>query len=292
MFKYSLRFLKIKALKKDCLTGSNIFVTYFCPMKKQYWFLLMLSGFLGIRCNNTDSTATETPTTSIPIMSYSIIAALPHDTSYYTEGLEFYDSTLLESTGNYGTSKLLQLDPKSGKVLKQVKLSNNYFGEGITVLNDTLYQLTYKEDVVFVYDVKTFKKIKELPFKGEGWGLTNDGKNIIASNGSSSLYYYQPGTFNLIKVLNVTENGNPVININELEYVDGYIYANQYTLNNIVKIDPANGNVISKLDLTDFVNKMKTDPHADVLNGIAYNKLNKKFYVTGKNFSQMLEIQF
>lgn len=260
-------------------------------MKKQYWFLLTPLFFLVGSCNNTDST-TETTTNVIPVMSYSIIAALPHDTSYYTEGLEFYDSTLLESTGNYGPSKLLQFDPKSGKVLKQVKLNDKYFGEGITVLHDTLYQLTYKEGVVFVYDAKTFKKIKELPFKGEGWGLTNDGNNIIGSNGSSSLYYYQPGTFNLIKVLNVTENGNPVINLNELEYVDGYIYANQYLLNNIVKIDPSNGNVIAKLDLTDFVNKMKTDPHADVLNGIAYNKKNKKFYVTGKYFPQMLEIQF
>lgn len=262
-------------------------------MKKKYWFLLTLLGFLFISCNNSDtSTTTEPPNPAVPIMSYSIIAALPHDTSYYTEGLEFYDSTLLESTGNYGPSKLLELDPESGKVLKQVKLGDKYFGEGITVLHDTLYQLTYKEHVVFLYNAKTFKKIKELPFKGEGWGLTNDAKNIIASNGSSSLYYYQPGTFQLLKVLDVTENGNPVLNINELEYVDGYIYANQYMLNDIVKIDPSNGNVVAKLDLTDFVNKMKTDPHTDVLNGIAYNKKNKKFYVTGKYFPQMLEIQF
>jgi glutamine cyclotransferase len=173
-----------------------------------------------------------------------------------------------------------------------VQLDQKYFGEGITVLHDTLYQLTYRENIVFIYDVKTFKKLKELPFKGEGWGMTNDGKNLIVSNGSSSLYYYEPGTFNLLKVVNVTENGSAVPNINELEYVDGFVYANQWQYPYIVKIDPASGNVVSKLDLSSLVDSVHKDPHAEVLNGIAYNHATKKFYVTGKNWPDIYQIQF
>lgn len=264
-------------------------------MKKQYGFLLSLLIFSIIGCNN--STSTDTPSeakNSVPISAPSIVSTLPHDTSYFTEGLEFYDSSLLESTGQYGPSKLLQLDPKSGKVLKEVKLGDKYFGEGITVLHDTLYQLTYKEKVVFVYDAKTFKKIKELPFDGaEGWGMTNDGKNIIVSTGSSNLYYYEPGTFKLLKTVAVTENGTPVPNVNELEYVDGYVYANQWQYDYIVKIDPSNGNVVAKYDLGGLHESVsRLDANAEVLNGIAYNHATKKFYVTGKNWPQMFEIQF
>lgn len=266
-------------------------------MKKQYWFLLSLLFFFFIGCNNSDNTDTSSPSTApqntIPVSVPSVITTLPHDTSSFTEGLEFYNSNLIESGGNYGKSKLVQYDPKTGKVLKEVKLEDKYFGEGITVLHDTLYQLTWKEEVVFVYDAKTFKKIKELPFKGEGWGLTNDGTNLIASNGSSSLYYYEPGTFKLLKVVNVTENGSAVPNINELEYVDGYVYANQWQYNYIVKIDPKTGDVVAKYDLTDINDRVKRiDPNADYLNGIAYDHVAKKFYITGKDWPQLFEVQF
>lgn len=260
---------------------------------KHYGFLLTALGFLLIGCNNSENSSTpDAPASSVPLSTPSVVSTLPHDTSAFTEGLEFYDSTLLESGGNYGRSKLFQYDPKTGKVLKQVKLEDKYFGEGITVLHDTLYQLTWKEGVAFLYDVKTFKKIKELPFKGEGWGMTNDGKNLIVSNGSSSLYYYEPGTLKLLKVVNVTENGTAVPNVNELEYIDGYVYANQWQYDYIVKIDPSSGNVVAKYDLGGLHDSVKKiDPNADVLNGIAYNRSTKKFYVTGKNWPQMYEIQ-
>jgi glutaminyl-peptide cyclotransferase len=264
-------------------------------MKNSIGFLLGLLIFLSIGCNNSNGNSdSESSENAIPISTPSIVSTLPHDTSSYTEGLEFYDSTLIESGGNYSHSKLFQYDPKSGKVLKELKLDDKYFGEGITVLHDTLYQLTYKEKTVFVYDAKTFKKIKELPFEvGEGWGLTNDGKNLIASTGSSNLYYFEPGTLKLLKTLNVTENGSPVPNVNELEYVDGYVYANQWQYNYIVKIDPSTGNVVAKLDLSAMVDSIqKQDPNAEVLNGIAYNPATKKFYVTGKHWPQMFEIQF
>jgi glutamine cyclotransferase len=295
VFKYSFGFQKNKALKPFCLTKTHQLHLYFCLMKKQYGFLLSLLFFSFISCNNSNSTdgGPETNTSSIPVSTPSIVSTLPHDTSYFIEGLEFYNNSLLESTGNYGPSKLLELDPKTGKVLKEVKLGEKYFGEGITVLHDTLYQLTYKENTVFAYDAKTFKKIKELPFKGEGWGMTNDGKNIIVSNGSSNLYYYEPGTFNLLKTVAVTENDAAVPNINELEYVDGYVYANQWQYDYIVKIDPLNGNVVAKYDLGGLHDSVKRiNPNSEVLNGIAYNPVTKKFYVTGKNWPQMFEIQF
>lgn len=261
---------------------------------KQYVFLLSALCFLFIGCGNSDTNSMDNPEpSSIPVSTPSVVSTLPHDTSSFTEGFEFYDSTLLESGGNYGRSKLFQFEPISGKVLRELKLDDKYFGEGITVLHDTLYQLTYKEGVAFLYDIKTLKKIKELPFKGEGWGLTNDGKNIIASNGASSLFFYEPGTLKLLKVVNVTENGTAVPNVNELEYVDGYVYANQWQYNYIVKIDPSSGNVVAKFDLSEINDRVKRlDPNADYLNGIAYNRATKKFYVTGKNWPQMFEVQF
>jgi len=267
-------------------------------MKNVFGFLLSLLIFLSIGCNNSGTNEPDGPQSSVPVSTPSIVSTLRHDTSYFTEGLEFYDSTLLESTGLKGASRLVQYVPSTGAVLKQLKLDDKYFGEGITVLHDTLYQLTYQEKVVFVYDVKTFKKIKELPFnEGEGWGMTNDGKNIIASTGSSNLYYYEPGTFKLVKTVAVNENGNPVVNINELEYVDGYVYANQWQYDYIIKIDPSSGNVVAKYDLSglhDSIKKIEPtiDPNAAVLNGIAYNHATKKFYVTGKNWPQMFEVQF
>ncbi|GAC1421207.1 MAG: hypothetical protein NVS1B13_12110 [Flavisolibacter sp.] len=237
--------------------------------------------------------AEEGDKNKVTTLGYRIMASTPHDTSYFTEGLEFYNNSLLESTGNYGKSKLVQTELQSGRPLRQVSLDKKYFGEGITVLRDTLYQLTWKEHTVMVYQAKNFKKIKELPFNAEGWGMTNDGKSLIASDGSSNLYFYEPSTFKLQHVQAVTENGSPAININELEYINGFIYANQWQLNYILKINPATGEVVGKMDLTDLINKMHlVDPQDAVLNGIAYNPLTQKVYITGKNWPQLFEIQF
>lgn len=262
-------------------------------MKKIFGLLFFALALFFISCNNNSEESTEPTAKSVPVLSYSVVGAQPHDTSYFTEGLEFYNGNLLESTGNYGPSKLVKIDPATGKIIQQVNLSKEYFGEGITVLHDTLYQLTYKEHIVNVYTAKDFKKIKELPLNPEGWGMTNDGKNLIASDGSSNLYFYEPQTFRLLRVQAVTENDAPAVNINELEYINGYIYANQWQYNYILKIDPSNGQVVAKMDLTDLVNKVKAkDPHADVLNGIAYNPVTKKVYVTGKYWPELYEIQF
>jgi len=224
--------------------------------------------------------------------------AYPHDTASFTEGLLVYQNSLYESTGDpdySGKSKLLKIDLNSGKVEKMVDLDKKYFGEGLTILHDTIYQLTYKERTAFVYTLD-FKKIKEVPFatdNGEGWGLTTDGTYLIADDGSSNLYYYEPSTFKLIKKLPVTDAGALGFNLNELEYIDGYIYANQWQLPYILKIDPSNGVIVAKVDLTDIWNRIKQkDPKAAELNGIAYDEATKKIYVTGKNWPELFEVQF
>lgn len=245
-------------------------------------------------CNNNDNNngkiLTPPPT---KIMSYSIVATYPHDTSSYTQGLTFYNGEMYEGTGNYGKSKLRKTDLKTGASLQEILLNKEYFGEGITIMNDTIYQLTWKEKKVFAYTLKDFKKVKEFTIETEGWGLTNDGQQLIASDGSSTLYYYDPSTFTLQKTQDVTESGNLSYNLNELEFIDGFIYANQYQAPYIFKIDPATGAIVAKADLTAIWDRIRAiDPDADVPNGIAYDATTKKIYITGKWWPELYEVQF
>jgi glutamine cyclotransferase len=200
---------------------------------------------------------------------------------------------LYEGTGNYGFSKLKKVDLTSGKSLQEISLDKKFFGEGVTILNDTVYQLTWQQKKVFVYTLKDFKKIREFDVDIEGWGLTNDGRNIIASTGGSELYYFEPSTFKLLKTQTVTESGSPSFNLNELEFIDGYVYANQYQFPYIFKIDPNSGKVVAKADLTAMWQRIKAiDPEADVPNGIAWDNESKKMYITGKWWPELYEVQF
>jgi len=259
---------------------------------KKLALLLLLTGFLA--CKNKGKKNGKDPDPNGPkLMSWSILDTFPHDTSSYTQGLVVYNGEMYEGTGNYGFSKLKKVDPKTGKSLREISLDKKYFGEGITILRDTIYQLTWKEKKVFVYTLSDFKKIKEFDVDIEGWGLTNDGKNIIASTGSSELYYYDPSTFKLVKAQTVTESGSLTFNINELEFVDGYIYANQYLYPYIFKIDPASGVVVAKSDLTDMWKRIQAIDHdADVPNGIAYDSTSKKMFITGKWWPELYEVKF
>lgn len=196
-------------------------------MNSKLLFCVALA-FLIACSDNADKLDAGKPGVTIALPYDSIRIVMAHDTSSFTEGLLLYKDTLYESTGEYGHSKLLQLDPRTGKTIKRIPLNDTLFGEGITILNDTLYQLTWREHTVLVYDLKTWKKVREIhTMKHEGWGLTTDGKELIISDGSSTLYYYQPSTFRLLKTVMITDDGSPIGNINELEYIDGYIYANQ-----------------------------------------------------------------
>ena len=229
-------------------------------------------------------------------IDHTIIDTLPHDTSFYTQGLAFYKGELYEGTGDpdsLGKSRLMKIDPKTGKALMSVSLSNKYFGEGITILRDTVYQLTWKQHKVFAYSVRDFRKVNEYNIPTEGWGLTNDGQRLIVSTGGGTLYYYDPSTFNLLGKKPIMEGNGETFNLNELEYIDGFIYANQYGYAYVLKIDPVAGKVVARYDLNDMWKKVKAvKPDADVPNGIAYDSTTKKIYVTGKYWPEMYEIKF
>jgi glutamine cyclotransferase len=234
-------------------------------------------------------------------LSYKILNTYPHDIKAYTQGLEFYRDTLFESTGNgagngtgiKGISSLRKTDYKTGKVYKQVDLENAMFGEGITVLNNKVYQLTYREMTAFMYNADTFKREKTFTYprkKMEGWGLTNDGTSLYMSDGSEKIWNINPETFKEMDYINIYLGQNKIKNVNELEWVNGKIYGNIYQKDAIARIDPKTGAVEAVLNLKDLKSKVTQHPDLDVLNGIAYNPKTKTFFVTGKNWDKMFEI--
>lgn len=264
-------------------------------MKKSFYIGLL--AFIAA-CNNADSPPASTTETTTPAptgpkaIGYSILKTYPHDTSSFTQGLQVYKGSMYEGTGEWGRSHLLKVDLATGKIEKKVPLDAKYFGEGITILNDTVYQLTWQEKTVLVYTLKDFKKVKEFTFNTQGWGLTNDGKELILSDGSSNLYYYNPTNFQLLRTQSIMEGGSLSFNLNELEYIDGFIYANQWQAPYILKIDPSSGNIVGKIDLSNVWDRVKAkDPAADVPNGIAYDSANKKIYITGKRWPELYEIE-
>lgn len=234
------------------------------------------------------------------ILKYEIVNTFPHDIKAYTQGLEFYGGKLVESTGNgegptgnKGKSSVRIVDPKTGIVSKIIELDDRIFGEGATVMNGKIYQLTYKDNLAHVYDVNTLKELQTLPYFQlmEGWGITNDGKFLYMSDGSDKIYLLDPSTFSKVDQIQVTSDRGTVPAANEMEWVNGKIYANFYTQNFVGVIDPKNGALEGVVDLSDLRNKVKKHTDLDVLNGIAYNKETKTFFVTGKNWDKMFEIK-
>jgi glutamine cyclotransferase len=244
-------------------------------------------------CKNNNEQTTEQPANQPATLNYSVVNVYPHDTASFVEGLEWHDSTLYESAGNYGHSRLIRSALKNGAIIKQVGLIKDFFGEGITMLNGKIYQLTYKEQKCFVYDATTFNKINEFTYDGEGWGMTNDGKHIIMDNGSDNLIFRDPETFKELKKVGVTDSYGPVGNINELEYANGFIYANIWLTNKIIKIDPNSGKVVAQADLTELIHQNLPNLSDDaVLNGIAYDSIGKRFFITGKLWPKLFEVKF
>ena len=251
-------------------------------------FLISPSTVLFVCCKARDKQVD-------PPIDHTIIETFPHDTSFYTQGLTFYKAELYEGTGDpgdMGKSRLMKIDLKTGKALKAISLTNKYFGEGITILKDTIYQLTWQEHKVFVYTLTDFKKVKEYDIDTDGWGITNDGQKLIVSTGGGILYYYDPSTFRLLGKSSIMEGNSQTFNLNELEYIDGFVYANKYGYPYILKIGPATGKVVAKYDITDLWKRAQAiKPHVDYPNGIAYNEITKKIYVTGKLWPEIYEIQ-
>lgn len=261
-------------------------------MKKVLTVIYLACLLFFPACNNGPEVVKPDVENKVQQISYSVTDTLPHDTASFTQGLEFYQGLLIEGTGNYGSSRLFKKDLKTGKVIKEVKLDDAHFGEGITILRDTVYQLTWKENVVNIYSAGDLKKIGSASIKTEGWGITNDGTHLIVSTGSNQLAYYNT-KFELHHTIDVMENGSPAVNLNELEYIKGFIYANQWQYNYILKINPSNGEVVGKLDLTDLANRARAkNPKEQFLNGIAYNPETDKVYVTGKYWPELYEISF
>jgi len=244
--------------------------------------------------DNNESNLIEAPS----VMTFQVIKTHVHDTTSYTEGFEWNGDTLIESTGNYKESKLILLDTNMKEIRKPLKLNDEYFGEGTTLFKGKIYQLTYKEHKVFVYDAKTLNKITELyfPFE-EAWGMTHNDTAIIVTTGGSNLYYLDPVTFKTIKTVGVYDNNGYVANVNELEYLNGKLFANVYLTDKILQIDPMTGNVLAVADLSNILAQVgvKNDPKkidaGNVLNGIAYNKQRGTFFITGKMWPVTIELK-
>ncbi len=226
-------------------------------------------------------------------LSYGVRAQWAHDTGAFTQGLVIHNGKLFESTGQNGSSWIGIVDINSGKADKKVILDKAYFGEGITILNSKIYQLTYKNKIGFIYDLKTFKRLGEFEFSSsQGWGITHDNKNLIMSDGSENLTYLDTTILKPVKTLKVSDESGSVKNLNELEYIEGFIYANIWQTNRIVKIDPASGKVVGRLDLSQLAQDAQMlNPRVDVLNGIAYHPTTKLMLVTGKYWPMIYVIQ-
>lgn len=248
-----------------------------------------------------DSSRVELVSNVTPkLLSYKIINTYPHDYKAYTQGLEFFNDTLYEGTGNgagnetgiRGISSLRKTNYKTGIVYQKVELGEEYFGEGITILNNKVYQLTWLNNEGYVYDATTFKKEKTFQYfkKIEGWGLTNDGKYLYQSDGSEKIYKLNPNDLKEVDYINVYSLTDKVKQINELEWVDGKIYGNIYGKDAIAVINASNGTVEGIVDLSKLEKLITKLPDTDVLNGIAYNSKTKTFFVTGKNWDKMFEI--
>ena len=226
------------------------------------------------------------------IMTYKVITEYKHDKNAYTQGLEFYNNQLYESTGLNGKSTLRKSDYISGEILNIVKLDYEYFGEGLTIINDKIYQLTWKNNIGFIYDLD-FNKIGNFDYgkSKEGWGLCNDGSFIYKSDGTNKIWILDPETLEEIRFIEVLTNRSKIKNINELEYIDGKIYANTYQFNRdvVIVINPLNGVVEKVIDFSGIRDRVTQKPDLDVMNGIAY--FDGKIFVTGKNWDKLFEVE-
>lgn len=222
---------------------------------------------------------------------YRIIHTYPHDPRAYTQGLVYVDGHLYESTGLNGRSSLRMDDLETGRVLQTAPLADKYFGEGLAAWGSTLIQLTWQAHIAFVYDRFSFRLLRTFHYDGEGWGLTQDGKNLILSDGTANLRFFDPRTFREVRRVVVKDQGTPVTELNELEYVRGEIYANVWHTDRIARISPATGRVLGWIDLTGLLPQdERSDPEA-VLNGIAYDSVHNRLFVTGKLWPKLFEIK-
>jgi len=255
--------------------------------------LLCLTSLPGCHTPaNGDRSPSAPPANAVvPRYGYQIVNIWPHDSNAFTQGLILADGKLLESTGEEGRSSLRSVDLQTGRVLKKIDVPEPYFAEGIALLNGKIYQLTWQHHVGFIYDAQTFERAGQFNYTGEGWGLATDGKSLILSDGSNRIRFLDPSDFHVTKTITVLDNKTPIDQLNELEYVQGSIYANVWHDDRIAIIDPQNGHVTAWINLAGLIPAGElSDPEA-VLNGIAYDQANDKLYVTGKLWPRLFEIK-
>jgi len=272
-----------------------------CRMFKTRLFLTLALSLASLQCNagansgsttNTNKPAENTAANTAPVKyGYEIVHIYPHDPSAFTQGLVFTGGKLYEGTGQEGRSSLRELELQSGNIVKKVELPEPYFGEGIALLNNKIYQLTWQHQVGFIYNADTFEQVGKFNYSGEGWGLTTDGHSLILSDGSNRIRFIDPDSFRVTKTIAVVDGNLPVNELNELEYVNGEIYANIWHDNRIVTIDPQTGRITGWIDLTGLLPPGDVHDEEAVLNGIAYDQASGRLFVTGKLWPRLFEIK-
>ena len=222
--------------------------------------------------------------------TYQIIDTFPHDENAFTQGLVFENGLFYESTGRYGSSSVRRVDPSTGDILKIYELPDQFFGEGLTVVDDQIIQLTWRSKVGFVYNKENFALKSEFSYQTEGWGITYDGSRLLMSDGTATLYFLDVRTFEQIGTIEVFDGNTPIARLNELEFINGEIFANVWGTESIVRIDPQTGKVTGWISLQGLLDRKTLDKPVDVLNGIAYDEINKRIFVTGKLWPNIFHI--
>lgn len=253
------------------------------------WALLTITVLFFISALNI--TVASSSERDNKFYTYEIIKQYPHNPNAFTQGLVFSDRKLFESTGLWGKSSLREVDLETGNVKRQFKLDNKYFGEGLELIDNKLYQLTWKSGLVFVYDSTTFELLDTYKLSGDGWGLTEHAGKLVKSDGTSRLTFLDPDTMTPTKIIEVLDGDKPIDRLNELELIDDIIYANVYQTDKVVMISPLTGNVVGTLDLSGLLKAGNYHGKAGVLNGIAYDEENDRVFVTGKNWPWLFEIR-
>ncbi len=263
------------------------------PLSSAARAVLLLAALGLVGCGDKSPSAAAADPAAVPVYTYDIVHVWPHDPKAFTEGLSWLNGGLLESTGIEGASDLRKVDLATGLVRQRVKLPPQYFGEGSVVIGDKIYQVTWQTHKGFVYNLATLDLEREFSYEGEGWGLTTDGQSIIMSNGSNVIQFLDPATFQVTRTISVFSNGQPLRNLNELEYVKGELYANIWQTQSVARIDPATGRLLGLIDFSGLLSPADYggSPPPDVLNGIAYDAADDRLFITGKYWPKLFEVR-
>ena len=261
---------------------------------------LAFASLLGITASVFGACNSDAPARTVdnngssnrtPTYVFDVVREYPHDPQAYTQGLQWHEQRLFESTGQVGKSSIREVELLTGKVIRKRDLAPPHFGEGMVILGENLYQITWTTHKAFVYDWRTFAPKKEFTYEGEGWGLTTDGTSLIMSDGTSTIRFRDPATFAEQRAISVNDKGTPVNSLNELEWVKGEIWANVWQSDQIARINPTTGDVVGWIDLAGILPPMERKGTEEVLNGIAYDAVEDRIFVTGKNWPKLFEIK-